>query len=282
MPTVVSDVIDGVRLREEGGVVVSIDRAFIVSGIPGVPGAPEGLPVDPVQQVMVPPGGLRSDEVLKLALDNNGVAQPGFAHPVYDHLFVSSRTTKVLGPQTIMVTCTYTQPGGGSFDPPLGSLYTLTGGSSVEQIETAFEPGGTVQIEVTHGGVTQGGTITPFEGRAVLGFGSAFPSIAPWLLTTNWVNTVNGGPFFYAPGAEKRTWLITDFNFELAERKSPSGIPIYQFSLSMRHNPDTWDPGVVFINPETGKPPENIDATGHKTIQWHSEMDFDTLFSGGL
>ena len=279
MPTVVSDVIDGVRLREVGGVVVSIDRAFIVSGIPTTP---PDVPRDN-QEIMVPPGGLRADEVLKKALDNIGVAQPGIPHPIYDHLFVTSRTTKVLGPLTVMVTCTYTQPGGGVFDPPTGSQYRLTGGSATQEIETAFfrDSGGMlVPVEVTHGGVTTGGFITPTEGRAVLNFGAAFPSIAPWLLVTNWVNTVNDGTaFFYSPGAPSRVWLITEFTFELSERTSPTGVPVYEFELSMSHNPNTWDPVLVFIDKTTGRPPENLDpATGSTTIAWHTERDFDALF----
>ena len=283
MAQVIADIIEGVRLTESEGVVKSVDRAFIVHGFPTPGGV--NVPEDPQT------GTLNKDEIIKLTLQHGSLPQPGEAHPNFDFLFVTGRTARAMSPLVIMVTVTYGLPGGGRFDAPLGTPYIMSGGSSVEQVETQIHrrdqnanpnPGDRAgdQITVEHEGVKQGGEITPFEGRAVLNFGTAFASLTPWLLVANWVNTVNdSSSFFYSPGALARTWLITELNFELSDRESPFGWPIYEFSMTMRHNPDTWDPGVIFIDPTTGRPPEGLSAgTGYKQVIWHDERNFSNLF----
>ena len=70
-------------------------------------------------------------------------------------------------------------------------------------------------------------------------------------------------------------------NFELEQRTTPLGYPIYGFTMTMHHNPDTWDPGVIYIG-EDGRPPLGLTpGVGFKVIPWHLESDFDDLFSYG-
>ncbi len=272
MPTVVSDIIEGSRLKEENGIVVTIDRVFMVSGLPS---------------------GIVADEVLKTALANSSVPRAGDTHPIYSDLFALGRVPKAMGPTIVQVTVTYAVPGGGSFDPPFGSQHMLSGGTSVEQTERALHrlgqfdgapPGSQILVRYAppDGGedIVQNGEITPFEGRSIMTFGAQIPTVAPWLLSQNWVNTVNGGGFFYSSSAQPRTWLITDMNYELAVRKTPNGFPIYEMSMTMRQNLDTWDPFVIFIDPETGRPPENlVEDVGYKHVKWHDERNFGQLFT---
>ncbi len=283
MSIVVADIIEGVKWKEEGGRVVSIDRAFIVSGLPVQP-----LDIPHAGERTTHPGAFQFDEVMKAALADASVAQPGEAHPVHAELFVVERTPKIIGSQTVMVTCTYKLPGGGSFDPPTGTQYMMSGGTSVEQVETPFnrleQSDGSLagsEISLQHEGLEdQVGTISPFEGRAVLSFGAAISSLAPWLLVANWVNTVNAGTFFYAPGAVARTWLITDMNFELSDRETVGGLPIYEFQMNMRHNPTGWDPDVWMVDPDTGRPPKDmVSGEGFKKIFWYDERNFNSLFN---
>jgi len=288
------DIIDGSRLKEENGVVVSIDRVFILSDLPI---------------------GIVADEVLKTALDDRSIPLRSATHPIFSNLVVMSRVPKALGPTIVQVTVTYAVPGGGSFDPPFGSQYMNSGGTSVEQTERALHrlnqskapngggipqgdaAGDQITVQYTPPGATeakiQNGEITPFEGRSVMTFGAQITTTAPWLLAESWVNQVNNGPFFYSQ-APARTWLVTDMTYELTVRTSSNGFPIYEMSLTLRHNSDTWDPFVIFIDPETGRPPgPELDAAGdpipdtglisgvgYKNVKWHDERDFNQLFSG--
>ena len=63
--------------------------------------------------------------------------------------------------------------------------------------------------------------------------------------------------------------------------------------MTRRHNPDTWDPFVIWIDPETGRPPGPaldssgdpipgtglIENVGYKTVKWHDETSFSALFT---
>ena len=123
---------------------------------------------------------------------------------------------------------------------------------------------------------------------------------APWSIVSSWVNMVNTGSFFpYAPCAASRTWLITDMDYELLSSSNPLGAPLYEMTLTMRHNPNTWDPFVIYIDPETGRPPACVspgkdgngdplpcvgglvENVGYKTVKWHWEDDFNILFTAG-
>ena len=63
--------------------------------------------------------------------------------------------------------------------------------------------------------------------------------------------------------------------YELQDRGPSPGLALYFMTISLRHNPDGWDPGVWFTDPETGNPPEGLTAgTGYKTIKHYTELDF--------
>ena len=139
------------------------------------------------------------------------------------------------------------------------------------------------QITVEHNGVVQGATINPFEARQVLRVGNLFYTNWPQLFVQQWVNTVNIGSFRFGdfpPLSNPRTWHITDMTYDLQDGGLP-GLDLYLMVISLRHNPDGWDPGVVFIDPETGKPPSDLVAgTGYKTVIHYTETNFasGTLF----
>ena len=282
------DIIEGARLKEENGVVVSIDRVFILSDL----------------RI-----GIVADEIFQIALAHSDIPLNTAAHPIHTDLFVVSRVPKVLGPTIVRVTVTYGLPGGSQFDPPFGSQYMLSGGASVEQTERALHrldqmdmpgvgdaAGDQITVEYQKPGadkaIVQNGEITPFEGRSIMTFGAQIATVAPWLMAEFWVNKVNSGAFFYSQ-APRHTWLITDMNYELTIKETPNGYPIYEMSVTMRHNPDTWDPFVIWIDPETGRPPGPaldsagepiagtglIAGTGYKNVKWHDETGFDALFT---
>ena len=272
MATIVADIIEGARWKETGGTVIKITRMFIVHDLPAPPGAIPGVAFA-VQQSF--------DEIHRTALNNLGVPQAGEVHPVEGHLVVTTRTPRALSPFAVAISIDYELPGGGSFDPPPGDSFVLSGASSVEQIETVWDrpsnsPGMREQVFVEHNGVTQYGTISPFEARDVLRIGGILPSVNPWVMSRFWTNTVNDGNFTWDGAADPRTWLVTEIAFELVDRNAIP--PKYNFNVSLRHNPDKWDPAIWFTD-DDGRPAENlVPLMGYKIIPWHVALTFNSSF----
>ncbi len=269
--TIISDLIEGARWKESDGRVTSIERVFIVKLFGDTPAILPGGNIPALPQ---------KDQAFAFALADPGLPQAGDAHPIHGDLFVRQRTPVALGRFIIQVTVQYSLPGGGAFDPPFGSQYMMSGGSSVEQIETQIAFG--EQITVEHQGVVQGGEITQTEGRAVMRFGASIQHQSPWNMVNFWVNKVNDGAFSPYSTAGARQWLITEMNYDLIQRDTPFGFPVYEFTMVMSHNPDKWDPVVVFIDEKTGRPPAGLQTTGAnagiKKIAWHAEANFNALF----
>lgn len=65
----------------------------------------------------------------------------------------------------------------------------------------------------------------------------------------NFVGTLNNEPVF---GDPVRTWLCTRI-----DGVSDDGGITYNVTYEFQYNPETWDPVIVFTNPETGKPVAN-------------------------
>ena len=271
MAAVIGDIIEGARWKEVGGTTMKVTRMFIVTGLPAAPLAPATI-------VTV---HLGFDEVHKIALGTPGIPEPGAVHPVEGHLFVTTRTPRALSPFAVSIAIDYELPGGGSFDPPPGDEFTLGGASSSEQIETVWDrpsnaPGTRQQVSVTHNGATQYVTISPFEARDVLRIGGILPSVNPWAMSRFWTNTVNSTGFTWDTSADPRTWLVTEIAFELVDRNAIP--PKYKFNVSLRHNPDKWDPGIWFTD-DDGRPAMGLMAgSGFKIIPWHVAEPFNSSF----
>ncbi len=260
--TVVIDIIDNAIWRETDGRVVEIQRLALVSNLP--------VPEDPAPL----------DKVLAIALDSGvPIPQAGDPHPHESSLRVVQRDPKPRGVGIVEVLITYKLPERGEF-PPLGQSFVMSGGSAVEQITTQLRRPPPIddgsQITVEHNSVIQGGEITPFEVRSEISLSRIENTANPLGISRFWTNSVNSGGWFADPGAPARTWLIADVGFELINR-GPA-IPEWRFNYRLRNNPDGFDPQVVFIDPETGRPPPGlVQGTGYKTILWHVALNFASL-----
>lgn len=270
---IVLDVIDGARWTEQDGSVNEISRMIIVSNIV--------LPAAAVPEI---PALSANDAVVRVVLDLPGVPQPGDTHPTETGLIVRNRAPRTLGPLTVQLDIRYAVPGGGGFQPPPGDQFVLAITSAVEQIETQrnrlAQPDGSPagsQITVTHNGIEQGGEITPFQAREVIRLQHAIQSADPRAITQFLTNAVNSGPFFFDVVAPPRTWLITEVAATLEDRSSTP--PTYLINYELRKNVDGHDPVIVFIDPETGRPPPGlVVGQGLKQIVWYDEIDFVTFF----
>lgn len=252
--TLVIDMIEGARIRESQGVAVEAMRVAIVHGIAG--------------------SAATGEEVFEAALTATGMPVAGDVHPIYGDLVLQDRRAVMVGSgstRQVRVDLVYKHPSGGEIQTPPGDNYVLSGGSAVEQVESEIDRQTGQQITVEHNGDVQGGTVAAFESRSVISFEATWPSAAPLALSQTLTNRVNDQQW---AGGAPRTWLITDVGFTLVDPLGTLGTPTYRFRFELRYNPDGHDPTVVYIDPDTGRPPPGLTNLGLKTIEWYDDFDF--------
>ncbi len=285
------DIIEGVRWQEEAGVVSNVQRMVIVTDLPG-------------------PIVGNADFNVRLALNHVSVPQPGEVHPSEPNVFVTSRAGKAISPTQINILVTYQVPGGGDFPPP-DSNFVLSGGSSVEQVETSkfiltvppntppYAIGGQVigkniEVKPPQSIVTEGdeginknqtATVAAFETRTTISINNTFTAPAPWAFAPMVTNAVNDGGWRYDGGfSAPRTWQVEGYSFELTDRTTVP--PTYRQTVKFRHNPNTWDPEVFWVDPRTGRPPKDVgeltggdvDGQSYYRVGVHIEMNFNQVF----
>jgi len=301
------DIIEGVKWQEEHGVVTSVQRMFIVTGLPTPITSADGTTS----------GSLDSN--MKLALAHSDIPRAGDAHPMEPAVFVKARSARAISPTQVNILVSYARPGGGTF-PPGTSTFVVSGGSSIEQYETSKYPidqptgnHGLPYVYANRGGLPNGtfdpelgakrnqnilvkkppgpawadekfkNVVTPisaFEARPVIHLQDTFPAQSPWLRAQFLVNTVNapgppGNPgWFYSPGAAARTWLVTDYQFELLDPKTSP--PTYRHSITLAGKASGWDPQVIWTDPETGLgSAEQPEGDTVFRVAFHDMIDFD-------
>jgi len=299
------DIIEGVKWQEEHGVVVSVQRMFIVSGLP-----------EPIPNADGTSSGAL-DSNTKLALAHSDIPRAGDAHPMEPAVFVKARSARAISPTQVNILVTYARPGGGTF-PPGTSTFVVSGGSSIEQYETSKYPidqpvpgiHGLPYTYANHGGLPSGSfsagaamrdhnilvkkppgaawsdekfkdvvvPISAFEARPVIHLQDTFPAQSPWLRAQHLVNTVNDNDptgWFYSPGAAARTWLVTDYQFELVDVTTFP--PTYRQSITIAGKASGWDPQVIWTDPETGLgSAEQPEGDTVFRVAFHDMINFNT------
>jgi hypothetical protein len=133
--------------------------------------------------------------------------------------------------------------------------------------------------------ITQSGEFTVYTPQRTLQIRGLIANDEPWTIANAIVGYVNSTPFGSGGSSTGRDWLCTAATWKAYNIKSSgeSGSDTYMFTFEFQHNPDGWDPSVVFINPKTGKPPVGLVANvGYKQIQWHPSCDFEEVLGFAL
>lgn len=252
MSDVTIDIVENARWREEKGRVVEITRVAVVSGLSqelGYDGAFWFARIEPL------------------------IPKSGTQHPIETTCILEQRTFQALGPTMAQVELVYRRPDYEQQNWP-GYDFSISGGTALEQSETQLDKNG-VQITVTHQNITQGGSVTVLRPRDQITFRNRVYSSQPGVITRAYVGRTNSTAWNAgSPG----TWLCESINFELEDAQSDP--PGWDFTYVFRFNPNGWNPQVVFIDPETGKPPTGLVANvGYKSVSIYDTADFG---SGGL
>lgn len=90
-------------------------------------------------------------------------------------------------------------------------------------------------------------------------------------------------------GKPAETWLCTEVQYQLMGARSPDVINFarYQFSFEFQYKSDGWQPGIVYIDKDTNRPPQDVidsipvAVTGYygnigaaRRIDYYSKIDF--------
>lgn len=243
------DILD-VRAQEDAGRIIAIERVAILTGLTST---------DPDSSI----AEILSSSVLPAA--GSSITVNG------DALYLRGRDPEITeGREIARVRLRY--EGGGDSSGGTSEELQRGGTVSVQQIQTQKDRDDN-QITVTHNGVTQGGEISVFVPQAEPFIETIEQTSNPDALALSWVGYVNSASW---RGQVAGSWLVTNASYNEID----TGTNRYKFRWGFQNNADTWLPVVVYIDPETGRPPDGLVADqGIKTVPWYFERDFNSKFS---
>lgn len=259
MATVYGALLDQLTLREEDNVRIELVRKFIIKGLTqGDSGA------------------------LKEALADPGVPAFGSTTSDYPELLVTDRQAEIHphDPTKAIITVTSKPAWRTEY------FFAFEGSSTLQQKQTQNDGWGD-QIYTEHTFDVfdpdwpsqtryQGGDVSVLAPQATLQtvgiVGASFPD---WV-AKQWIGFINST---WWRGDPAYTWMCTRVDWR--EHDLSSNPAYYKFFFEFQHDPQSWIPQVVYIDPRTGKPPTGIIlGEGAKYVDYYPARDFRVLFWG--
>lgn len=230
------------------GLLLSTALAYVI-GVTGDRGTPCPNIVVPTYLEKFTPE-VETPEVVKIR-----ITYKGYPLPQYEFSSALNQVQSNIDAQGNLITTQYTYPNnyGQALvlpgDPRRAGTSPMQGGFITRPLaEVTF----TIKLVVTQGfyAVSQ---LCLLEGKT---------NKDPW-------------PIGAIPGAI-HTWLVSS-----VRAVSRDGGSAFELSMSFQYREQTWDPVVVFINPDDGLPPHDLVAgTGYKTVTGPYESTFPTFIFG--
>lgn len=216
------------------------------------------------------------DAYLKEVLDDAAMPSYGDQHPTITTIYLSDIriTPEDCGKASIQLT--YTTPDLASAPVNDTGPGLIEVGATVAEVDTEKDRAGT-QITLSHdfssdrGVETQGGVVRTYVPHATLRQ-TRKESANPGNKASTYVGKINSASI-WSRGA--KTLLCTAIN-----GTSDDNGETYTVTYEFQHNPDGWDATVVFIDPETGRPPDGVASSGANIGVKTVEVLDDVSFSG--
>lgn len=266
MATAKIDTIEDLEVGEEYGVVTSVVRRAVVTGLTGATYA-----------------------TLYGALTAAGIPSPGAALDTGrgTNLALTRRSVKMIDSDKANVMLTYEH-----FASRGQPLYAANGSIAernvsgkmsvtVAQKETnLYRPYGVgaqrlIVLEHTYPDtdadyagrtITQSGMINVNLPQTVYTVEGIKTTPTPWVMARRLITAVNSKIWL---GEDARTWMCTEVSWEYR------GAANYFMTFGFQHDPDGHDPTAVFIDDRTSRPPlDLVDGIGILTIPYFREVDF--------
>ena len=259
MPMLKLDIIEGARVIERDGKVSEATRLAVVTGIT--------------------PGSNWAAQALAVA----GLPATGNSHPHYPKLYLRNRYPQARAPSVIFIELQYRTPEDQSTEPPSGFESVVSGGSSLNSLTSAKDRDGNdlFTVETVDDGAgsyttsteKQGGTIDVMEAQHEQHYERVELSAAPGIISSGYAGKINSATW---GGAAPGIWMCTGVRFTLQDRTTSP--PAWRFSYDFQADRRGWQPRLVHINPETGKPCNPlIEGKSTKEVIWYYEANFNAL-----
>lgn len=266
MPTVHVD--KAATLEETDGVITSLTRTFRVTGVTSNTDF-ERL-VDALAESGVPAANSSPSGRANLKVVSRSVVQVGNDNTVFDvtvqYAVFGDAETDIWfsGSSTLQQISTENDNNGSQ----ILLSHTFPDDDTDFGLNTDFNPSGTPKE------VLQGGEINVFSPTATIQSTQLIRTNVPTNVALDWVGTVNSQSW---GGSGERQWMCTDVTYtSLDIDTSPEK---WKMTFEFQYKQEGWTPTAIFIDPRTGKPPQNLlDGVGIKDIFWHKERNFNTLF----
>ena len=223
-------------------------------------------------------------EKFKNAKDASGMPLLYDEHPAVPAATLKGMEFSQIDTDTVRVALTYRQNLAGDYtsnDP------TIQIGSSVQQVESHLDKtGATIELEYAFPsdydartdwrGTTQpqGGFFSKFTPQRTYTVTKEESSSIDAVDIEGWNNTyvgkINSGSWRNYPA---RTWLCTGIS-----GSSTNGGDTYIVTYSFQFNAKTWAAHVIYVDPNTGKPPTDlVFGTGYKIVEVYDEVSFSNI-----
>lgn len=237
------------------------------------------------------------NERLLTAVTTAGIS-PGDASTTFPGLYCDEINPRVVSEGNVQVDYVFRRKSGnsllylGSLTDGLGfhnngAYFIWEGGSSLTQIETVVDANGTV-MEVSHT-YTGAETSPPVPvGEAdpqpvVLNVGSPQSTVTgrgylqvayPDVVSRAFTGYINSDIW---AGEPPGTWMCINVDWQpVYTNTNPY---VFEFSFTFLHDWRGQQPGAVYINPNTGKPPVGlVQGVGYKTFTWYPSREFYPFF----
>lgn len=118
----------------------------------------------------------------------------------------------------------------------------------------------------------QGGEVEFLQPQTTFSFRGVRTTTAPWLEQRFLLSTVNATDW---SGYGPEEVLCTRVGWRPIDGETGK----FEFTYVFQHNPDGWNPTIVFIDERTGKPPPNlVEGIGYKKVTMYLATDFENAF----
>jgi hypothetical protein len=214
------------------------------------------------------------------ALEHPAVPPVGEPHPADPTLRVFSARAQADGASTAKVFVTYKRPNAIQKEPDDNGPVIMQVGSTTRTEDTNLDALGLNPLELsftypddhpTKGGRTE--KVSPLLQKqvpqSVLNL-QRHESENPLQKSLVFVGKVNSETFFFG---SPRKWLCTRI-----EGRSDNGGQSYDVTYTFLFNPERWDVRTVFIDPDTGFPPDGVRiGAGIETFEIYRQANFNDL-----
>ena len=250
-------------LTEQGGAPYELRVKYMVTGLTG-----------------------SNAQILFDALNVSGVPKALEVCPYSNNLLVVNRNPRIIGDgenRKVYIEIVYQRRRKVVYQPT-GENFVVTVGSTVQEIETAFDLNNN-QVSVSHAydssdpdyastTLTQGGTVRVLRPQATRSFQGVLTSAFPDAIQRAYNGFINIAPW---GGDPPGTWMCSSVNFRLLDTSFLTSK--WEFQFDFQHNAFGWDEYAVFIDRRTGSPPPDlVPGVGYKQLTLYLRTDFNRIF----